>query len=199
MVTTLAINDQLTPINLLMPPLTADTRMGEMMQLYPGARRALFAKYHIGGCSSCGFNDEETLAGLCERNENIPVDEFITHIQQSATNDAKLQISPQDLIKLREQHANVALLDVRSREEHEAVAIPGSRLMTQDVTQEIFNSTSKDTPLILYDHTGDRALDAAAYFIGHGFTETKCLAGGIDAYSVEIDPSLPRYQVEFAD
>jgi rhodanese-related sulfurtransferase len=42
-------------------------------------------------------------------------------------------------------------------------------------------------------------MDAAAYFIGHGFSETKCLAGGIDAWSVEVDPSLPRYKVEFEE
>ena len=182
-----------------LPVLTADTPMGELMKLFPCARRAMFAKYHIGGCSSCAFNDEETISALCARNENIPVEEFIAHILQSAENDAKLQISPQDLVTLRQQNANVALLDVRSREEHEAVAIPGSRMMSQDVVQEIFNTTSKDTPLVIYDHTGDRALDAAAYFIGHGFTETKCLAGGIDAYSIEVDQSLPRYHVEFAD
>jgi len=43
---------------------------------------------------------------------------------------------------------------------------------------------------------GTRSLDAATYFIGHGFSETKCLAGGINAYSTEVDPSLPRYFVE---
>ena len=35
--------------------------------------------------------------------------------------------------------------------------------------------------------------------IGHGFGETKCLVGGIDAYSQEIDPSLPRYRIELED
>ena len=100
------------------------------------------------------------------------------------------------LATLRETRPNVKLLDARSREEHEAVAIPGSRLITQDLVQEIFNSWSKTDPLVIYDHHGDRSLDAAAYFIGHGFSETKCLAGGIDAWSVEIDPSLPRYKVE---
>ena len=44
------------------------SRQGE---LFPGAQRALFRKYHIGGCSSCGFSPNETLAGVCARNENV--------------------------------------------------------------------------------------------------------------------------------
>lgn len=185
------------PANL--PPLTGDTSMAELLRSYPGAQRALFARYHIGGCRSCGFQPTETLAQVCARNENISVDEAIAHIQQSHEADSSLQISPQALAELREADSNVKILDARSREEHEAVAIPGSRLVTQDLIQEIFNSWSKADPLVIYDHHGDRSLDAAAYFIGHGFSETKCLAGGIDAWSVEVDPSLPRYKVEMED
>jgi rhodanese-related sulfurtransferase len=170
--------------------------MAELLRLYPGAQRALFAEYHIGGCRSCGFQPTETLAQVCARNEDIPVEEAIAHIQQSHEADASLQIAATDLSALRESNAKVQILDARSREEHEAVAIPGSRLLTQDVVQEIFNSWNKADPLVIYDHHGDRSMDAAAYFIGHGFTETKCLAGGIDAYSVEVDPTLPRYKVE---
>ena len=52
------------------------------------------------------------------------------------------------------------------------------------------------TEIILIDHTGGRVLDAAAYFAGHGFTAVKGLKGGIDAYSSQADPSLPRYTTE---
>jgi rhodanese-related sulfurtransferase len=179
-----------------LPPLTGDTTMGELLQLYPGAQRALFARYHIGGCRSCGFQPTETLAQVCERNENIPVDEAVGHIQESYQADSSLQISPRAFATLRSERADVKVLDVRTREEHEAVAIPGSELVTQDLVQEVFSSWDKAAPLIIYDHTGDRAMDATAYFLGHGFSEAKCLAGGIDAYSLEVDASLPRYRVE---
>jgi rhodanese-related sulfurtransferase len=179
-----------------LPPLSGDTPMGELLQLYPGAQRALFAKYHIGGCRSCGFQPTETLAQVCERNENIPVAEAVGHIQESHQADASIQISPLDFAKLRSERSDVKVLDVRTREEHEAVAIPGAELVTQELVQEVFTSWDKQAPLIIYDHTGERALDATAYFLGHGFAEAKCLTGGIDAYSVEVDPALPRYRVE---
>jgi rhodanese-related sulfurtransferase len=79
------------------------------------------------------------------------------------------------------------------------VKLPNARLLTQELVQEIFNSGDKTKPVVLYDHTGSRSLDAAAYFIGHGFGETKCLDGGIDAYSTQVDASLPRYRLEIED
>jgi rhodanese-related sulfurtransferase len=173
--------------------------MAALLQSYPGAQRALFAKYHIGGCRSCGFQPGETLAEVCARNENIPVEEAVAFIQSSYEADASLQISPTELMAPHERSPNVRLLDVRSREEHEAVAIPGSRLVSQELIQEIFDTWSKSDPLVIYDHQGSSAMDAAAYFLGHGFAETKCLAGGIDAYSLEVDPSLPRYRLEIED
>ncbi|MEI6534982.1 MAG: rhodanese-like domain-containing protein [Verrucomicrobiaceae bacterium] len=179
--------------------LSGDTTMSQLLQIYPGAQRALFARYHIGGCRSCGFQPDETLAEVCARNENLSVSEVIAHIHESHDADAKIQISPQELAALLKSNPALKLIDVRSREEHEAVAIPGSRLMTQDLTQELFSTSSKTEPIIIYDHHGDRALDAAAYFIGHGFAETKCLAGGIDVYSLEVDASLPRYRVELEE
>jgi len=182
-----------------LPSLHGHTPMAELMQSFPGARRALFARYHIGGCSSCGFRDDETLEEVCVRNENLPVNEVVDHILQSHENDAKMQVSPTELAALIAAQPDLKILDVRSREEHEAVALPGSQLMSQDLTQTIFGTWDKEAPLIIYDHTGERSLDATAYFIGHGFKKAKCLAGGIDAYSIEVDTSLPRYRVEFED
>ena len=57
--------------------------MQELLVQFPGAQRALFRKYHIGVCSSCGFSPDETLAGVCARNENLNVDEAIEHIVAS--------------------------------------------------------------------------------------------------------------------
>ncbi|HEY1085082.1 MAG TPA: rhodanese-like domain-containing protein [Prosthecobacter sp.] len=179
-----------------LPPLAPETTLAEVLKSYPGAQRALFARYHIGGCSSCAFSPAETLAQLCARNDNIPVGEVIQHIQESHEGDVSLQISPADLAALRQAEPAVKLLDARTREEHEAVSIPGSVLMTQEVVQDAFSNWDKKAPLVLYDHTGSRSLDAVAYFIGHGFTNARCLAGGIDAYSREVDSTLPRYQIE---
>lgn len=179
------------------PKISAETTMKQLQELMPGARRALFAKYHIGGCQSCGFDDSETIGEVCKRNEDLPVDDVLKHLSSSAEHDQKIQINPSDLKKeLDQENKEIKLLDIRSREEFEAVKIPGSEIMTADLQQEALGKWDKETRTIIIDHTGDRSLDVAAFFIGHGLNRTVALAGGIDAYSKEVDPNIPRYRIE---
>lgn len=173
--------------------------MSEVLARFPGAKRALFAQYHIGGCQSCSYGDDETLAEVCERNENIPVDEVIEHILSAHENDRKILMEPADLVTALQADPAPRMLDLRTREEHEAVALPGSELFSNDLLQEIFGNENKERMIVLYDHTGDKVLDPAAYLIGHGFTNTRALRGGIDAYAQEADESIPRYKLEFED
>ncbi len=170
--------------------------MKGLLQQFPGAQRAMFRKYHIGGCSSCGFQPEETLAGVCARNENVNVEEAIDHIIESDAADRAMQIEPADLAARLAAGEVVNLLDVRTREEFEAVQLPGAHLFTQEFMQEILAKWPREELLVIYDHQGARSMDAAAYFQGHGFTNVKSLRGGIDAWSAEVDSSLPRYHLE---
>jgi hypothetical protein len=57
--------------------------MSAVLEKFPGAQRALFRRYHIGGCSNCGFQPTETLAQVCARNGNLDVAEVLAHIQSS--------------------------------------------------------------------------------------------------------------------
>jgi rhodanese-related sulfurtransferase len=50
-------------------------------------------------------------------------------------------------------------------------------------------------PLVIVDHQGRQALDAAAYFVGHGLHNVRFLRGGIDAWADEVDLSLRRYKL----
>jgi len=174
---------------------TGETTMHDLLEIFPGAQRALFRKYHIGGCASCGFRPDETLAQVCARNEELPVDDVITYLVASQEEDARAQISPAELAQaLRDGAAR--LIDVRTREEFEAARIEGATLLNRDLMQEILSNWDKSGPLVFVDHRGLRAMDAAAFFAGHGFTQARALRGGIDAWSQEIDPSIPRYHLE---
>jgi len=170
--------------------------MRELLQLFPGAQRALFRRYHIGGCSSCGFQPEETLAGVCARNENLPVSEVIDHIQASHEADLKLQIAPSDLAAALKDDPTARLVDVRTREEFDAVHVEGSIFFTQELMQEALVKWDRKALLAIMDHQGTRSMDAAAYFAGHGFENVKSVRGGIDAWSQDVDANLPRYDLE---
>ncbi len=173
--------------------------MRDLMAVYPGAQRALFRKYHVGGCSSCGFAPTETLAQICARNPHMDLPEVTAFLQTSQEEDRAMQISPGELRDLiaHAETAPVHLLDIRTREEFDAVRLPDAHHFTQELMTTILMQWPRDTGLIvLIDHQGARSLDAAAYFAGHGFTNVKALLGGIDAWSQQIDPSLPRYTLE---
>lgn len=171
--------------------LSADTPMGEILTTLPGAKRALFARYHLGGCQSCAFSNEETLAQLCQRSE-LPVAEVLDHLLASHVHDSAMLMEPAEV---REMLASLRLIDIRSREEHESVAIPESEFFTQDLQQQLFAGDPEST-MLLYDHSGRHVLDQVAWFRGHGLTKTFGLRGGIDAWSREVDPSIPRYRIE---
>ena len=105
--------------------LSPDTAMQRVLEQYPGAQRALFQRYHIGGCQSCGFSQTETLGQLAARNGAIDVSEMIEHIRASHERDQKLLIAPQELAQLRGSNPEIRLLDIRTREEFEAARIGG--------------------------------------------------------------------------
>lgn len=178
------------------PAITPQSTMTQVLEVYPGAQRALFRRYHIGGCSSCAFQPGETLEQLCARNGNLKVDEMIEHLKSSHEQDEQMQISPRELADRLKQQPSIKLLDIRTREEWDAVHIEGAVRMSQETMQEILSNWPRETLLVIYDHTGARSLDAAAYFQGHGFADVRCLRGGIDAWSQEVDPALPRYRFE---
>ena len=169
--------------------------MRDVLEKFPGAQRALFRRYHIGGCSSCGFQPVETLAEVCARNGNLNVAEVLAHIQSSHEQDAKVLISPKELAELLQRDKSVKLVDVRSREEFEAVHIAGSVLLSQEVMREIMASGSNTNPIVVIDHAGKNGLDAAAYFMGHGLQNVRCLRGGIDAWAQEVDAKMRRYKL----
>jgi rhodanese-related sulfurtransferase len=178
-----------------MNSINSESPMYQVLAQFPGAQRALFRRYHIGGCSSCGFSPDETVAQVCARNGNLNAAEVLAHIQSSHEQDAKILISPAELTELLSQDNTVRLVDVRSREEFQAVNIAGSILLSQDLMREIMAEGTNARPLVVIDHQGKNGLDAAAYFMGHGLQNVRCLRGGIDAWAQEVDAKMRRYKL----
>ena len=81
---------------------------------------------------------------------------------------------------------------MRTPEERATASIHGTRLLDQATAAEI-ERLPKDTMLVFHCHHGGRSQAAAEHFRGRGFTNVHNMAGGIDAWSREVDPSVPRY------
>ena len=86
----------------------------------------------------------------------------------------------------------IELLDVRTPEERAIAAIPGAVLLNEEEAARI-ESMPRDTKLVLHCHHGGRSQRAAEQFVSLGFTQVYNVTGGIDAWSLEIDPDVPRY------
>ena len=174
--------------------LSVDTKMGDIMEALPGAKRALFARYHLGGCSSCAFSDTETLAQLASRAE-IDAAEVLEHLLASHQHDETMLMGAVETKQRMDAGEKILLVDIRTREEHEAVVIPGSQFFTQETQQQFF-ALPPATVILIYDHLGRSVLDQVAWFRGHAMKETYGLRGGIDAWSKEVDATVQRYRLE---
>lgn len=166
-------------------------RMEQVTQVFPSSQRALFQKYHVGGCSSCGFQPTDTLATVA-MNHGLDVNEVVEHIKRSQEMEMDMEIPPRDVAELLKQ-GKIKLLDVRTPQEYQTASVAGSRLVDQELAQEIIQTWPKDEAIVTMCHHGMRSLDAAAYLRGHGFTNTKSMSGGIDAWALQVDAATPRY------
>ena len=84
------------------------------------------------------------------------------------------------------------LVDVRTEEERAIAKLEGSRLLDQAYHDHLL-TLDPDTPIVFQCHHGIRSQSAAEYCRGLGFRNLFNLRGGIDAWSVLVDPSVPRY------
>ena len=86
------------------------------------------------------------------------------------------------------------LLDVREPWEFQTASIPGSILMPMgEVTARAHTELDPDAPIIVLCHHGARSLNVTMWLRQQGFDHAQSLAGGIDAWSRTIDPTIPRY------
>ena len=178
--------------------ITKRSTMQEILDAYPGAERALFSRYHIGGCNSCGYEPGDILEKVVNSHNILDLDDVIAFIERSEQADRQIQISPGDVAAALQSNIPPRLIDVRTAKEWELARIQSAVLNTEDLAQEMMH-WPKDTHIIFYCHFGQRSLDAASYFVGHGFSNVRTMAGGIDAWSLAVDSSVPRYAVPPSD
>jgi rhodanese-related sulfurtransferase len=89
---------------------------------------------------------------------------------------------------------NCILLDVREPWEHEEARIAGSILMPMgDIPSRAHQELDPESHIIAICHHGVRSMSVTAWLREQGFGHVQSLRGGIDAWSVEIDASIPRY------
>ncbi|HSC44441.1 MAG TPA: rhodanese-like domain-containing protein [Candidatus Acidoferrum sp.] len=106
---------------------------------------------------------------------------------------SELEISVTELQKKRAAGEKILLIDVREPWEYDACRIEGATLIPMRTIPASLQQLDVDGDIICYCHHGQRSLDVAAWLRAQGVEQAQSLAGGIDRWSLEIDPKVPRY------
>jgi rhodanese-related sulfurtransferase len=104
-----------------------------------------------------------------------------------------LQISAKEVSERIARGDKLFLLDVREHWEYELSRIAGATLIPLGTLPANLNTLLDADNVICYCHHGVRSLDAAVWLRQQGVESAKSMAGGIERWSVEIDPRVPRY------
>jgi sulfur-carrier protein adenylyltransferase/sulfurtransferase len=103
------------------------------------------------------------------------------------------EITPEELQKRLLAERTPVLLDVRRPDEVAVAVLAGAVHIPLDELEERASELDPEAETIVYCHHGVRSLSATAYLRQLGFRSVRSLAGGIDRWSLTIDPSVARY------
>jgi|ERR1035438_3041172 rhodanese-related sulfurtransferase len=104
-----------------------------------------------------------------------------------------LQITPANVKALLDSGQNFLLVDVREPWETQLCSIPGAEFIPMGTIPANLQRLDVEVDVICYCHHGVRSLDVAVWLRSQGVAGAKSMAGGIDRWSAEIDPTVPRY------
>ena len=172
--------------------ITLEMTMEEILSKVPSAQRALFQRYHVGGCSSCGFQPTDTLAKVCKDHNLLDTTGVVQTIVNSHEADVRMQVEPTQVKAWLDAGEDFSFIDVRPPEEIALAEIPQAEALDFN-DSERYMQLPKDRKLVFSCRSGVRSLDVASYFLGHGFTQVYSMRGGILAWSDQVDPSIPKY------
>jgi rhodanese-related sulfurtransferase len=106
------------------------------------------------------------------------------------------EITPQDVKQRVERGETIHLIDVRRPDEHQITRIEGAELIPMDTVPrhlDRLEELAETGPLIVFCHHGIRSANVVSWLRGQGIEASQSMAGGIERWSTEVDPSVPRY------
>jgi sulfur-carrier protein adenylyltransferase/sulfurtransferase len=102
-------------------------------------------------------------------------------------------MSPQELKRRMDAGEPFELIDVREPFEYEIARIDGAKLIPLGEIAERLDELEREQPIIAHCHSGTRSAQAVQLLQQRGFAKVYNLEGGIDAWSDQIDPDVPKY------
>ena len=102
-------------------------------------------------------------------------------------------ITVKELKEKLDRGDEIVLLDVREPWEYNIAKIQGAQLIPLGTFGAEYKKLDPNSEIIIHCHKGMRSMDATQFLLQQGFKNVKNLTGGISAWSMQIDPSIPQY------
>lgn len=109
--------------------------------------------------------------------------------------DPDWELSPREVQAKRDAGEQLVLLDVRNDAEVAAASVAGAvHVPMGEVPSRLPQLEAyAEQPVVVMCHRGQRSMQVTAFLRQQGFEDVRSMAGGIDAWSLAVDPSVPRY------
>jgi molybdopterin/thiamine biosynthesis adenylyltransferase/rhodanese-related sulfurtransferase len=170
---------------------------GEAIKILTGVGVPLVGRVTTFDALSGAFRDlaydrDPTAAPITEL---IDYDAFCGVTPQRQESDTTMtdSVSPTELAASIERGDELVLLDVREPWEAEIASLPGALLVPLGSLESVVDKLDTAEDFVVYCHHGVRSESALQFLRGRGFEHAKHLAGGIDAWSRDVDPAVARY------
>ena len=105
----------------------------------------------------------------------------------------EMELHPKELQERLEKGDDLVIIDVREDWEHSRVRLPDAIHIPLAQLPRKLSEIDRDKDVVVYCHHGARSLQACHFLKKMGFEKVKNLTGGIDAYALHVDRTLPRY------
>ena len=162
------------------------------------ALRTRFREVRLAKNSECPICSEEPRITDLVAYENVtcpPQGKPEESMSEPGTpmDDVPFDVSVTDLKTWLDEGHEITLLDVREPHEHQICRIEGSTLIPLGELSHRLEELDKDSLIVVHCHHGPRSSHAVAFMRQQGLSRATNLAGGINAWSLQVDPSVPRY------
>ncbi|PIQ98199.1 MAG: hypothetical protein COV67_00275 [Nitrospinae bacterium CG11_big_fil_rev_8_21_14_0_20_56_8] len=172
--------------------------MQDVNRMFPDAHSLLFKQFHFG-LPVGGYKAGETLASVSKSHSKAE-GEVVNFLNAEFAKRQIALISSRELKdRLERNPPKPVLLDIREQWEWDIAYIPNSQRITRDNCESLLSGLAKDAEIVLIDWKQDRGPDFSRWLSQRGFTQVKCLEGGIDDWAAKVEPQLARYDIDEDD
>ena len=178
-------------------PFNAEISLESANKMFPEVHTLLFKEFHIG-LPVTPYKKEETIASLCQV-QGKNVQEVINHLNREFAEKNIAVMTCEELKQKMDSGNKPVLLDIRESWERDISKIEGSHIVNSENNEHVMGTFEKDREIVLIDWKQDRSPSFQKWLNQRGFTNVKCLEGGIDLWSEKIETRQNRYDIDEDD